>query len=197
MTEPDLLSHLPSTPAIGGTILIGLDDKSKHHASYFAADQIGTATAAASKMGMAVLPVDQPDVATLAASLPVGKIFESGKAFVPFVKRSLFDQLAVHFPDRPDFAGLRAAATASEAADNPAAKVHTLPKDWSVIAIGDLVLATEGGPEEGWYESEVLEVKGNQFTLRWRDWPNLPNFVRQREQLALLWCPPISKPAAN
>ena len=32
----------------------------------------------------------------------------------------------------------------------------------------------------------VLEAKADLFTLKWRDWPDLPSFVRRRWQLALL-----------
>jgi hypothetical protein len=42
------------------------------------------------------------------------------------------------------------------------------------------------GPEDGWWESVVLEAKADLFTLKWRDWPDLPSFVRRRWQLALL-----------
>ncbi len=59
------------------------------------------------------------------------------------------------------------------------------PEDWDEIGIGSLVLATVG-VEAGWWESVVLGVNGDAFTLKWRDYPRDPVFVRRRTELALL-----------
>ena len=43
------------------------------------------------------------------------------------------------------------------------------------------------GEQDGWYEAEVVEAKASGiYTLRWRDWPDLPLLVRRREHMALL-----------
>jgi hypothetical protein len=60
------------------------------------------------------------------------------------------------------------------------------PCGWADINVGSLVLASDG-PGEGWWESVVIDAKAaDLFTLRWRDWPTLPRFVRRRWHLALL-----------
>ena len=59
------------------------------------------------------------------------------------------------------------------------------PCGWADVDVGSLVLATEG-PGDGWWECLVLEAEAELFTLKWRDWPDLPRFVRRRWQLALL-----------
>jgi hypothetical protein len=195
MTQPDLLSPPPAAnAATSATILLGLDDKDKRHASFFTADQAAEAALAATKMGMATLPVTDGELSALATKLPQGKIFGSGKAFVPFVGEALFEKLAAHLPDRSILPSLRAAANAAEAVSDPAAKVYNQPKDWDVIAVGDLVLASDG-PGEGWWEAVVQAVTGELFTLLWRDWPDeFPKFVRTRDQIGLL---PQPKSKAN
>ena len=59
------------------------------------------------------------------------------------------------------------------------------PCGWADIDVNSLVLATEG-PGDGWWECLVLEAEAELFTLKWRDWPTLPRFVRRRWQLAIL-----------
>lgn len=171
-------------------ILIGLDDKQKRHASYFVQEDAERAVAAATTMGMASLPVSDAELSALAAKLPKGKIFSSGKAFVPFVGEALFDQLAARLPDPSVLQALRATAKAAEEDAAAAFKAaHTLPRDWDALKIGDLVLATEG-EQEGWWEAVITGIAGEILALRWRDWPDESPFSRQRDQVALMFSPP-------
>lgn len=98
---------LPNLPAVpkpdwsgsprpsAAVIVLGRDDAGKPHASAFGEAERIQAKRAARKMGMALITVDpaNADLITLAVGLPIGKVFASGKAFVPFVKGSTFDQL--------------------------------------------------------------------------------------------------------
>ena len=59
------------------------------------------------------------------------------------------------------------------------------PQDWDEIGIGSVVLATVG-VEDGWWESIVIGVNADAFSLKWRDFPREPVFVRRRTELALL-----------
>src|SRR5215212_9130862 len=61
------------------------------------------------------------------------------------------------------------------------------PQSWDEIGIGSVVLATVG-VEDGWWESIVIGVNGEALTLKWRDFPREPVFVRRRTKLALLPC---------
>ena len=77
---------------------------------------------------------------------------------------------------------------ASEPAAPPPAPTPTVsprPRTWDEIRIGSLVLATVG-VEDGWWESVVLGVNGEMLTLKWRDFPGEPTFIRRRTELALL-----------
>lgn len=173
-------------------LLVGLDDQGKPHASWFEKNQADAAAVAADIMGMALLDVTTDELSAIATKLPRGKLFESGKAFVPFVKRTVYDQLATYFDE--EF--LASTAARVEAAQAAAAEGYAKaskgevpprqPEDWSKIVVGDLVLA-EDAPSEGWFEAEVIEQAANeQFRLKWRDWPDLPNFTRGITDIALL-----------
>jgi hypothetical protein len=65
--------------------------------------------------------------------------------------------------------------------------------DWGRIGPGSLVLATVAAGE-AWWESDVVAVNDNLLTLKWRDFPDEPIFVRQRSRVALLH--PSQQPAA-
>ncbi|MFC3206336.1 hypothetical protein [Aquamicrobium soli] len=125
------------------------------------------------------------------SSLPAGKLYESGRAFVPFVKSDLYERLHDSLPkkDREALAetnALRRAAADAAAAANAEPESFTLPDDWSKIVVGDLVLAYDA-EGEAWFEAYIVEVKGvHDLLLRWRGWPDLPNFVRTRTCIALM-----------
>ena len=60
-----------------------------------------------------------------------------------------------------------------------------LPRTWDEIAPGHLVIAQEA-LDYGWWEAIVLGRNGDMFTLRFRDYPKLPKFVRHRNAIALM-----------
>lgn len=55
------------------------------------------------------------------------------------------------------------------------------------IGLGSLVLAHEG-PDDGWWEAEVIGANGRTFSLRWRDYDPMafPTVLRTVDELALL-----------
>ena len=59
------------------------------------------------------------------------------------------------------------------------------PLDPTEIGLGSVVLAHEG-PDEGWWEAEVIGINGRVFSLRWRDYPTQPTILRKATELALL-----------
>lgn len=103
-----------------GLIIFGQDERRRPHASYFADSEVGPARRAATLMGMHVLPVEADQARVLAQALPRGRIFEaSGKAFVPFVKQAMFDQLQAA-------AGHPEPLTPAKAAAKPTGSLPTL-----------------------------------------------------------------------
>lgn len=59
------------------------------------------------------------------------------------------------------------------------------PNEREHIGLGSVVLAHEG-PDEGWWEAEVIGINGRVFSLRWRDYPTQPTILRKAAELALL-----------
>ncbi|TXM88988.1 hypothetical protein [Methylobacterium sp. WL116] len=59
------------------------------------------------------------------------------------------------------------------------------PTEREQIGLGSIVLAQEG-PDEGWWEAEIINCNGRVFSLRWRDYPLEPTILRPVDQLALL-----------
>ncbi|MBY5473585.1 hypothetical protein HFO86_25670 [Rhizobium leguminosarum] len=168
-------------------IILGRDDNGKAHASFFPAADAQPASRAASLMGMLALPADNDAVRSLLPKLPKGKLFDSGKAFVPFVKQDLYKQIAAHLPeaDRAKAEAVRA-APADVSQQGHAATPSSVPDDWSKIVVGSLVLATED-PLDGWFEATVIELKpDNVLRLQWRHYLDLPPFNRKLEDVALL-----------
>ncbi len=184
----------PKADGVPNVLLAGLDDQGKPHASWFGEEQADAAAVAADLMGFAVIDISTEELAAVAAKLPRGKLFESGKAFVPFVKRSVYDQLAKHFNEefvvssaaRVRVEAARAAATQGYAKASKGEVPLRQPEDWSKLMVGDLVLATDD-PEDGWYAAQVIEVVAeDRFRLRWRDYADLPEFTRSVTDIALL-----------
>jgi len=58
-------------------------------------------------------------------------------------------------------------------------------QSWNEIASGHLVIAQESA-EDGWWEAIVIDRKADRLTLQFRDYPDLPKFVRHRAAIALM-----------
>ena len=105
------------------------------------------------------------------------------------IRQSLYSDLVVAL-------GLEPQAAVSKNGDKdrlPPAR--GLARSWDEIAAGYLVIAQES-LEYGWWEAIVLDRKGDSFTLRYRDYPHLPKFVRHRSGIALMCPNDDAKPAA-
>jgi hypothetical protein len=159
-----------------GVIVLGLDEAGKPRAARFAASQAALAEKAAKLMDLMACAIT-PELADLAKKLPGGRIYANGKGFVPVVRRKLFDQIV-------QAAGITEPRFLSSA-PTPELPPATIALSWDDIDVGKLVLA-EFAPAEGWWEAVVIERAGDALTLRWRDWPKEPAFVRERLALALL-----------
>lgn len=177
---------------LAALIVLGRDDAGRPHASWFGEADAVAAAQAAELMGMVSIDVAGKELRALAGKLPQGRVFASGKAFVPFVKAALFDQIASHVSTEQratleaGVGGKQAAASSGAATASSDSPKFTLPDDWSKIVANSLVLAYSAD-DESWFEAAVVETKGaDDVVLRWRDWPEMPNFVRRRQHLALM-----------
>lgn len=211
--KPDEKQLLVTKPAL---IVFGADRSGKPHAAWFTAEEAEAARTAAGLVGYRVLALTTEAQSQVAAQLSRGRLFENGRAFVPFVKAALYEtlsQMAEATAPTSTEAGSPADAAAQQAAPadaHPPAPepVRSLPvvvsprvrrsgpRDWDEIEPGSLVLAYDR-EYEAWYEAIVVQVLGSAYRVRFRDYPEEGVLMRRRENIALLYVPePESAPQA-
>ncbi|RYB02470.1 hypothetical protein [Lichenibacterium ramalinae] len=199
---PETVLNAPSA-----VVVFGRDEGGKAHASRFEPADAALAERAAGLMGMRALRLTTVEQQELAAELPEGRVFATGRAFVPFVKAAVFEQLEADpdsfTPERPPEADMPPSApprpkgrrSASPATDGTYGGQDALsepaepPADRAAITLGHRVLAAELYDPEIWYVAQVTALREpDLLQLRWvsAQWINEPPFVRHREHLALL-----------
>ena len=166
----------PSTPS-AALIVLGYDENHKPRAARFPATDAELVAKAAQLMDLKVYEAATEDLAALAKKLPVGRLYGNGRGFVPNVRQSLYSEIIVTLAVEPK------AAVGKDQDEPPVAT--GLPRTWDEIAPGHLVIAQEA-LEYGWWEAIVIGRNGDMFTLRFRDYPKLPKFVRHRNAIALM-----------
>jgi hypothetical protein len=82
-------------------IVYGLDETGKPKAGRFAPSQSEAAKEAASSMKLTIREVVPPYADDLMNKLPPGRIHAKGKAFIPYIKRELYDQLCAAMTAKP------------------------------------------------------------------------------------------------
>lgn len=189
-------AHVATAPL--AVFLFGRDEQGRPHASRFDGSNVAGVEAAARLMGLHFGAADTAALRDLAIRLPAGRLFPSGKGFVPFVKAEFYNQLLAATGTLDTPTPVRAAGKAADAPppadagsggkgspDAPGGAPKA-PNDWAAIGIGSTVLACQG-PMEGWWEAVVLYTKANDsFVLRWRDFPDDGEITRARKDLALM-----------
>jgi hypothetical protein len=145
----------------------GLDEAGKPKGARFPATEKETVFPVVTAMKLEYCQPCSEEVASLGMKLPVGRIYARGRAFIPHIKRDLYDKLLAAVAswkeeDRSHAEGTAAAATVREGSSGLAqatAEVEAailpplasgLPQNWDSIAAGNMVLADEG-PGEGWW----------------------------------------------
>ncbi|MBB3953067.1 tudor domain-containing protein [Aureimonas jatrophae] len=181
-----------------GLVVLGRDEMGRSHASWFDEGEIIMARKAAALMNMAALPITSAAISDLAARLPQGRLFASGKAFVPFVKGELYAQLVTHLSEAEQMrlatageggaassAGSGSTSSLGGGAGGSGQGAGGPDAGWHALTVGSVVIALDT-PDDGWWPAVVVKVSSdNLFTLRWRDYDDLPTFMRPRRQIAL------------
>lgn len=205
-----VVAEVPLRPMIPALVLFGHDDAGRPRAAWFDASEAKLAAHAAEVMNLRMLRLIDDEQRAFADQFTHGRVFGSGRAFVPYVRRDLFPRLL-------ELAGVQAepdvgvAVTAAHegapvapsrvagATAPPATAASRLPvppspgpfvglkqpQDRDEIGLGSVVLA-HAGPDEGWWEAEVIGINGTVHSLRWRDYPTQPTILRRADELALL-----------
>ena len=175
-------------------MLFGIDSRGKPKAARFGKQHAGLALKAATQLQLQVLAGNDPKIADLTAQLPVGRVHATGRTFVPFIRRHLYDQLL---------------AAAANGNTHPTSPVERIVRGvWVRLAgrrptcrkigkpSGSAIWSSQArAQEDGWYEAIVVEANGDMLTLRWRDYPRERRIVRHRLRLGLLY--PRAKPTAE
>jgi hypothetical protein len=193
--KPDLTD----APAL---VVFGRHATGKPHASSFIAVEADLARKAAELIGLRLLPVQTDLERALAAKVPRGRVFATGRAFVPFIKAALFTELQaaalnsgvkpLKLLTGPATSGVgeptpaAPAAAAKPAKGNGTAPVKQ-PCGWADVQVGAIVLGAAPPRRTEWYECLVIAVEGQDlFTLRYCDWPKEPTFKRRRVEIGLM-----------
>ena len=84
------------TPAGSGQLLVyGLDEAGKPKGARFPATEIDRVSPVATALKLKSCQPCSDEVASLGLKLPVGRIYARGKAFIPHIKRDLYDSLSL------------------------------------------------------------------------------------------------------
>ena len=176
------------TPAL---VIFGLDDQKKPHGSAFLVSESDLVQKAAALMGMKCFQPRSEEERALVAELPRGRIFASGKAFVPFVASGVFERLrafadaAATSPHEPNKSERPAPVSPDNvvlASADDTARSQAPHDDDTDLTPGKILLASDEGQDAGFYEAVVVRIEGQTLHLRWLGWPKLPIFLRKRSQ---------------
>jgi hypothetical protein len=165
----------PATPLI----VLGFDDQQKPRGAKFVEAKPDLVTKAADLMGLKVYEASPPDVAEYAKKLPLGRLYANGRGFVPNIRQSLYSDLIASLAGKPE------ALLSASGNRDVLPPARGLPASWDEIGPGHLVIAHES-LKHGWWEAIVIEAKNGGFRLQYRDFCNLPKFVRDWSGIALM-----------
>jgi hypothetical protein len=153
-------------------IVFGPDEYARPRAATYWARQVRLLAGFAAAMNVRFVEVSER-LCDVAMKVPPGCIRER---YLPYVSGETYAELA-------------AATVFQLRRDHPAATGEFLPRHFDEVAPGHLVLARETR-ECGWWEAVVLERNDDDMlTLRYRDYPDYPAFVRYRSAVALMAAP--------
>lgn len=172
---------LPDTALIA----LGHDEKKRPLGAWFAqpSDKL---LASLSAMRCQVLSSVPKALQDLARKLPEGRLLSSGKVVLPSIRKDLHERISAASA-KENINELT--ATLNERLLPEGGKVagasarNSLSQHWNDLRAGDVVLAPFG-PDEGWWEATVIERENSVLTLKYRDHPKEPTFVRHVSTLA-------------
>jgi len=155
-------------------VVFGVDDDSRPHAAWFGKPKAEAAKAAARQLGFNVAEATNGLAADITGKIQEGRIHASGPHLIPIISEAIYEQIVTV---------LNARGQAGQS--QPAGLNTALPETWDAIKPGHLVIARES-LVLGWWEAVVVARAGDKLTLRWRDYPKLPERTVPVTAVALL-----------
>jgi hypothetical protein len=178
MTKPTK-GNAAADKSTSALVVLGYDDQQKPRGARFVDANASLIAKAAELMDLNVYEAANGELADLAKKLPVGRLYSTGKGFVPNIRQSLYSEIV---------AALAGAPGAARGKDEDLPPVSSgLPKTWDDIGPGHLIIAQES-LENGWWEAICIKRDGDMLSLRFRDYSKLPQFSRHKTAVALI-CP--------
>lgn len=148
-------------------VLFGLDEDGKPRAARFADESDELLNRAAAVMGLRLAVPASTQHFELVNKLPVGRLYATGKGFVPNVGQDIYDLIV------------------SAVGGEPGTISTALPKSWDDLAPGHVVIAQDS-VANGWFPAVVTKRHEDVLTLRWRDFPGQAEVIRPMTAAALL-----------
>ena len=177
-----------------------LDEKSAQAAWY---DQSVEATAKVfgERQGLTVINVGPDQAERVRAVLTEGAAADKGTLTLPAVKPEDLSSLLAALAVAPTSTQTAPAKPPLGQAPQPVGSPSAAPAEfppldplWAALTVNMVVLAPElsdEGVPEGWWEAVITAIKGDMLTLRFRDYPEPAPVRRKREQLAIMYPPPV------
>jgi hypothetical protein len=167
--------------------VFGLDEDGKPRGARFT-EFNERVVSAASQMKLTSVHPASPAVTEIGMKLPVGRLYASGKAFVPPIRRDLLGKLKAALEAAGDESHVHQPALARSPENAKAGGVVAagLPRTWESIDVGQLVLVEDDDPGYGWWPCLVTKREDQVLTLRLRDYPDKGTYVRHIAQVGLL-----------
>lgn len=167
--------------------VFGLDEDGKPRGARFAEFNEKVVSAAA-QMKLASVHPASPAVTEIGMKLPVGRLYASGKAFVPPIRRDLLGKLkaALDVPGDESHVHQPGPIPSPDKAKTGGVVAAGLPRTWESIDVGQLVLVEDDDPAYGWWPCIVEKRENSVLTLRLRDYPDKGTYVRHIAQVGLL-----------
>src|SRR5690242_13230500 len=151
--------------------VFGIDGDGKPRGARFS-DFNDRALKFALEIGMIGVHPASPAFTEHAMKLPTGRLYASGKAFIPNIRRDLVEKLNTILSVAGDASQQHrlpsSPAERAEASIGETPKASGLPRSWDSIEVGQVVLAEEDGTNEGYWACVVVKKEGDVLTLRLR-----------------------------
>lgn len=163
---------------VSALIAFGRDEKRRPRGAWFSQPN-DKLLAALLEMRCQVLSSVPKALAELARKLPEGRLLSSGKVVMPSIQKDLHEKISAACAkekiNKTDSLNERLLPDGERSAGAPRESGGS--QYWNTLRAGDVVLAPFG-PDEGWWEATVIERENNVLTLKYRDHPKEPTFVR-------------------